>query len=93
MNDEGVTVDKNWQNVKKCNQSISVIKLFSHISIVCLHDECVNGTVQVAEHLRHDGAEDQDEEQHGCGQQVAQHPLKLFKFKNSDQNCLSRFSF
>ena len=69
------------------------MKLFSHISIVCLHDECVNGAVQVAEHLRHDGAEDQDEEQHGRRQQVARHPLKLFKFKNFNQNCFLKFSF
>ena len=45
------------------------MKSFSHISIICLHNEGVDGPVQVAEHLRQDG-EDEDEERR-------QHALKL----------------
>ena len=46
------------------------MKSFSHISIICLHNEGVDGPVQVAEHLRQDGGEDEDEERR-------QHALKL----------------
>ena len=49
-----------------------MMKSFSHISIICLDNEGVNGSVQVAEHIRQDGAEDEDEEG-GC----RQHALKL----------------
>ena len=38
---------------------------FSHIAIICLHDEGVDGPMQVTEHLRQDGAEDEDDEHHG----------------------------
>ena len=46
-----------------------MMKSFSHISIICLHDEGVDSPVQVAEDLRQDRAEDEDE-------QRQQHALK-----------------
>ena len=48
------------------------MKSFSHISIISLHDERVNGAVQVAKHLRQDGAEDEDDER-----LCQRHALKL----------------
>ena len=36
--------------------------MISHISIICLHNEGVDSPVQVAEDLRQDRAEDEDEQ-------------------------------
>ena len=69
-----------WFALETTGRLLVLTKKFpiSHVSIVCLHNECVNGSMQVSKHFAQDGAH-QEEDSRGWRQHVAWHPLKSFK--------------